>query len=321
MARCVLTRSRMTQPRCIRPGRTWLVTRRTSQRRYLLRPDADGTSQSLYWYTTAVYAQKFGIKVHAVQVLSTHLHEVLTDLRGKLPAFLRERNRALANALKAHRRWPEEVFQRAPASCVELYGPEAIVNAIAYTLANCVEAGLAASPAAWPGVTTNVEDVGRRVVRVLRPKMYFDSKNPVWPAEVSLPIDTPPLLEQTFGNTKAALAKLRSAVRGAIACATATLKKAGRSFARVADLTLGPFTRTASAPQKPSDRNPTFATGGNATQLRLAVAERRAFLAMYRIALHSLRRGLLGIPFPEGTWRWAHELIPPLPLAPLACAA
>src|SRR4029079_16235741 len=124
----------MTIPRCIRPGRTWLITRRTTRRYFLLRPAADGTMQGIYWYATAVMAAKFGIELHAVQVLSTHIHEVLTDVRGTLSAFLRERNRLFANAMKCHRQWPEEVFQRAPTSCVELYGPEAVTKEIGYTL-------------------------------------------------------------------------------------------------------------------------------------------------------------------------------------------
>src|SRR6187401_2428681 len=141
----------MTAPRCIRPGRTWFVTRRTTRRHFLLRPDADKTLQELYWYTTAVIAAERGIELHAVQMLSTHIHEVLTDTRGELPRFLQQRNRLFANAIKRHRHWPEEVFARAPASCVALYGVRAILKEIGYTLANCVEAGLVHHPDDWPG--------------------------------------------------------------------------------------------------------------------------------------------------------------------------
>ena len=138
----------MSLPRQIRPGATWMITRRTTRRHFLLRPDRDGTAQQIYWYTTAILAKKFGVELHAVQVLSTHMHEVLTDVHGNLPAFLRERNRALANALKCHRKWPEEVFQRAAANCVELLGEDSVMKQIAYTIANCVDAGLVRSPSA-----------------------------------------------------------------------------------------------------------------------------------------------------------------------------
>src|SRR5688572_23323737 len=110
----------MTAPRCIRPGTVWFVTRRTTRRHFLLRPDAHNTILQLYWYCTAVVARELGILVHATQMLSNHLHEVVTDVRGELPRFVQERNRLFANALKCHRGWPEEVFCRAPASYVEL---------------------------------------------------------------------------------------------------------------------------------------------------------------------------------------------------------
>src|SRR4051812_20366591 len=126
----------MTMPRCIQAGKTWFVTRRTTRRFFLLRPDADKTVQDLYWYITAVLAGELGVELHAVQVLSTHMHEVLTDTRGELPRFLQQRNRLFANAIKCHRNWPEEVFARRPASCLELYGSAAVLKEIAYTLAN-----------------------------------------------------------------------------------------------------------------------------------------------------------------------------------------
>ena len=151
------------------------MTRRTTRRHFLLRPDADGTVQQLYWYTTAVLAQELGILLFAAHMLSSHLHEVLGDTRGLLPRFLQQRNRLLANAIKCHRGWPEAVFARKAASCVALYGPNAACKEIAYTLANCVEAGLVRCPSEWRGVITSIDDMGNRVIRVERPKHYFDS--------------------------------------------------------------------------------------------------------------------------------------------------
>ena len=187
---CLVART-MTAPRCIRAGTTWFVTRRTTRRHFLLRPDENRELQELYWYTTGVIAAETGVELHAVQVLSTHIHEVLTDTRGELPRFLQQRNRLLANAIKCHRGWPEEVFARAPASCVALYGAAAVEKEIGYTLANCVEAGLVARPEDWPGVTITREGLGRAVIRVARPSAYFDPNNPRWPAEVVLRVTLP----------------------------------------------------------------------------------------------------------------------------------
>jgi hypothetical protein len=298
----------MSQPRCIHAGRTWLITRRTTRRHFLLRPDADGTTQRLYWYVTAVIAAKFGIKLHAVQVLSTHMHEVLTDVRGALPAFLRERNRLFANALKHHRRWPEEVFQRAPASCVALYGVDAVLKEIGYTIANCVEAGLVHHPAQWPGVGVHVDDIGRRVVKVERPNIYFDPANPNWPKAASIALEMPEIVHHVHGTR--ARDVLRATVRAAIENARELARKAKRFVSTpIAKLLTVPFTRRAHSSEPVGSRNPTFATAGNPHWVRVAMAERRSFLHLYRRALEALRTGLDKLPFPEGTWRWPKEIL------------
>ena len=299
-------RPTMTSPRFIRAGRTWLVTRRTTRRHFLLRPDADGTTQQIYWYTTAVLARKFGIRVHAVQMLSTHMHEVLTDVRGELPAFVRERNRALANALKRHRHWPEEVFQRGPASYVELYGTTALLREIGYTVANCVEAGLVRSPDKWPGVTVSADDIGRRVVEVERPAMYFDPTNPVWPERASLPIEMPQSMLDTFGE--AARATIRRAVSLAVEQARGLSRKAGRAVGSVANLMRIPFATRARSPDGARRGSPTFATGGDAALTKLALTERKIFSTKYRQAVERLGAFVEGAAFPEGSWRWPREL-------------
>ena len=66
----------MAKPRCVLPGRTYLVTRRCFDRQFLLRPSA--TVDSLLRYTLAVAAERFGIEVHAFVFLSNHHHLVVT---------------------------------------------------------------------------------------------------------------------------------------------------------------------------------------------------------------------------------------------------
>jgi putative transposase len=57
----------MTMPREIVPGATYLLSRRTSQRCFLLRPDPFVTQAFLYCLAYA--ATTFGIDVHAFVVL------------------------------------------------------------------------------------------------------------------------------------------------------------------------------------------------------------------------------------------------------------
>ena len=301
----------MSQPRCIRPGQTWMITRRTTRRHYLLRPDRDGKTQALYWYTTAVLARKFGIRLHAVQMMSTHVHEVLTDVRGNLPAFLRERNRAFANALKCHRGWPEEVFQRAAANYVEIHGEAAVLRQIAYTLSNCVEAGLVRSPEDWPGVGVSARDIGVRVVRVTRPAVYFDPENPVWPQEAEISIEMPDLLLQHRGLEKA-MALICRVVETATRKASEAARLAGRVVSTIADIVRVAFTKRSRSFERFGVREPTLAAGGETHRAGQARAARREFLQAYRNARNALRHGEYGIAFPLGTWRWTKELLPRL---------
>lgn len=286
-----------------------MISRRTTRRHFLLRPDADGSIQTLYWYTTAVLAQKFGIRLHAVQMMSTHVHEVLTDVRGNLPAFLRERNRAFANALKCYRKWPEEVFQRAAANCVAIHGETALLSQIAYTLTNCVEAGLVKSPEEWPGVSVSANDIGSRVVRAPRPKVYFDPENAVWPAEAEIAIDMPDLLATKHGLSKAA-ETLRTVVRTATTKAREAARLAGRIVTTIGDIMKVAFTKRSKSFEEFGAREPSFATGGDKLIAAQVVADRREFLQSYRKARDALRRGAASVTFPPGTWRWVTELLP-----------
>lgn len=287
-----------------------MVTRRTTRRYYLLRPDAEGVSRRIYLYVTAVIAKKFGIEVHALQVLSTHMHEVLTDVYGNLPAFLRERNRLLANALKLRHKWPEEVFQRAPASCVELYGAKAIAQKIGYTLANCIKTGVVDDLKQWPGATSQLEDIDGEGISVERPDFYFNPKNPNWPERATLHITMPGVLTQTYGG--GALEVLRDCLQGAVALARRGMSRVGNRVAeRVARLFSLPVTTRSTSPDAVGGRDPTFAYGGDPSMKAQAMEDRRNFRELYLKAFEALRRGVLTMRFPPGTWRWCQELLPP----------
>jgi len=297
----------MSNPRRILPGTTYLVTRRTTRRYFLLNPDKRRMLLAFYWYTTAVLAAELGIEVHAVQMLSNHLHEVLTDTRGELPRFLSQRNRLLANAIKVLRGWPEEVFSREGASLVALYGEGAVLQKIGYTLANAVEAGLVASPEDWPGVTLSATDIGTRTFRVSRPELYFDGENPRWPATAEISITVPRVLETSSGH-EGARARIVAAVNEAVEEARILARKAGKFVRSLEWIFAVPHTTRASSFERAGERNPSFATGGNAEMAIRAMKERAAFLVAYREAFREMRNAVRDVVFPEGTWRLSREL-------------
>src|SRR6185436_11619100 len=106
----------MSQPRAIIPGATYLLTRRTLRRHLLFRPDAAITQ--LIIYTLAVSARRYGIHVHALCAMSTHLHIVVTDVHGLLPRFLQFFHRLVALGTKVLRAWEGPVWDHEATSTV-----------------------------------------------------------------------------------------------------------------------------------------------------------------------------------------------------------
>jgi hypothetical protein len=293
----------MSRPRRIEAGTTWMVSRRVTRRHFLLRPDADESLQQIYWFCTAVVAAALGIEVHSVQVLSNHIHEVLTDTRGNLPRFFELRNRLLANCIKCHRGWPEEVFSRTEASYQRLLTPDAIVKEIAYVTVNCVAAFLVRTPRRWPGVKVLVDEIGRRVVTAKRPRMYLDQKSSQWPEEVELRITMPRALVDEYGDEESARAAIQAAVEQGVEQAHAAAKAQGRAFqGKDRVLKTSPMAR-ANSWEDFRSRLPTFVAAGDRKAAASAVAELHGFHADYRDKWKRWKDGDRTVVFPYGTWK------------------
>jgi putative transposase len=287
-------------PRIIQPGSTYVITRRTSRRHHLFSPDA--AIRALFVFVLSFCVARFGILVHAVVLMSTHEHIVLTDPRGVLPDFLRELHRLIALGTKVLRAWEGAVWDAGKTSVVQLKTPEAIIEKIAYCMANPVAAGLVRTASEWPGLTTAPSELGRAVLEAERPKFFFDADNGQWPERVEVHLTMPPALEGTMTRDELEhrvseeLKRQETEARQAVA-------ESGRSF-------LGADRCKKSSPYRRShsfeplrDRNPTFAVGrGNREALLAAAEEVRAFRRAYREALRQWREGVRSVAFPPGTW-------------------
>ncbi len=285
----------MSYHRIIFPGKTYLLTRRTMRRYFLLRPDDE--MKELIEYSLAVAANLYGMDVHAFCAMSSHIHIVLTDQRGRLPFFLAYFHRLVAMGTKILRAWEGSIWDSEQTSVVELLTQDAIVEKIAYVLANPVAAGAVRAPDEWPGAKTRVSDIGQTVLKPRRPKVYFDATN--WPDVVELPIELPPMIAEADAKT------FRDDVTKALALEVAMARKSiapedilGAKRAA----TTSPETRskTVEATRK---RNPTFATGRGHSDI--AAAAGRAVTAIrsaYRAALARWCMGDRDVAFPAGTW-------------------
>ncbi|MEM7139304.1 MAG: transposase [Myxococcota bacterium] len=291
----------MTRPRIVEPGTVYALSRRTTRRHFLFNPDESGQMAQSFWYCLGVAAETHGVVVHAACLMSTHLHAVLTDVRGELPRFLHAFHRNLALCTKSLRGWPEEVFNKRSSSAHELVSQEAMVEALAYLMANPVEGSAVRYAKDWPGATTLPKELGRRVVSARRPAHHFDPQNPDWPDEVSFALEVPASLAVDYG-TKLVQDRVAERLRQRERQAWAEAKRSGIPFLgprRV--LKLSPF-RQARTFEAVGTLNPQFAAAGNRQAAIDAVKRRRAFREQYERALHQWMHGDRSVRFPQGTW-------------------
>lgn len=287
----------MSLARSIHPGTTYLITRRVEQRRCLLRPDPAMTAFIRYAFVLAAQIHK--IELHAVCAMSTHIHYVVSDPKGDLPRFLAKFHRLVARGVQQVRRWDGAVWNRSQTSVVKLCTREAIVEKIAYTLANPVQAGLVRHAWEWPGFKTSIDDIGNATIQAERPQRVFDPKNPKWEKRASLEVTLPPSITHEnaaafIADIKLELANLESAAHAAIP----KYKVLGAPRVRK----ICPNSRATSREPR-NQRNPSFAVGrGNADALRKEKQALRDFRSAYKKALDEWRSGNRAVVFPAGTY-------------------
>jgi REP element-mobilizing transposase RayT len=285
--------ARMTAPRQVLPGASYLVTRRCAQRQFLLRP-ARATNQT-FLYLLALAAARYRVRVHAFCVLSNHVHLVVTDPDANLPAFQQFLDALVARVVNTSLgRW-EAFWAPDTYSAVRLVSPTVVVEKVAYVLANPVEAGLVAAGGAWPGLWSAPERIGGEAFVVERPKHFFDPKGGL-PDRVTLQLTTPPgfdSAEQFRGELEQSLAQREEDAR--------SRHRARGGFLGVARvLAQKPFARP--RPGEPRRAlNPRVA--GRDKWKRIEALERLVeFLRAYRAAWNARRAGAVGTAFPHGTY-------------------
>jgi REP element-mobilizing transposase RayT len=284
----------MSLPRRIVAGASYLITRRCSERRLFLRPSPQTTA--IFEYLLAAMADRYGVLVHAYCVLSNHLHLVVTDPRGRLPDFQRDLAGLLARAVNASLgRW-ERFWAPDSYSAVQLLTPAAILEKVAYTLANPVAAGLVRSGSAWPGAHADLRRVGTEGVRVARPDRFFRPSGPL-PATAVLRLHRPP----GFDSDEAFVAAAQATLAEAEARARAEVQGAGRGFLGVARvLAQHPFSR----PRHTEPRrglNPRVASRDKWRRIE-ALLRLAEFTTAYREAFGRWATGARDVLFPHGTW-------------------
>jgi len=258
--------------------------------------------EQIFWYCLALAAQEYNVSVHAAVLFSTHHHTVVTDNEGNKPEFRKRFHRLLALCTKDFRGWPEEVFNKSSAGEHELLTPKVLVQHIAYVIVNPVTDYAVRYAKDWPGAKTLPRDIGRRVIRVLRPDFYLDPTNPEWPEHAELEFEMPQMLIDHYGSLEAAQEAIEAEVKTLERAALQKAKREGRAFMGVRRVKRTKHTKRAHGREEFGSRNPQFAAGGDAEVAAAAVRRIRAFNAAYDGALARWTAGDRDVIFPHGTW-------------------
>ena len=274
-----------------------MLTRRCTQRQFLLRPDDE--MNNAFIYCLAVAAQRHNITIMNFVQMSNHLHDAIFDRLGTAPAFYQCFHQLLAKCVNALRgRW-ENVFANGQTSAVQLETQDALVDKLAYVATNPVNDGLVERVDEWPGASGFQALLTGMPLRATRPRHFFADDGDM-PEEVTLEMTIPPEL----GNREA----LVEAVRARVARIE---QEAARKRAAAGTKVLGRHAilsqswRDSPATYEPRRRlRPTIAARNLWARLE-AIQRTRDFITAYRKARRALLAGT-PILFPHGTYWLRH---------------
>jgi REP element-mobilizing transposase RayT len=290
----------MSQPRQFFKGVTYLITRRCTQRQFLLRPSKKVNEILLFCLAAA--AEKFGTRVHAFVFMSNHYHLVVTDPHGRLDAFLHWLNTHISRSLNAFHGRSENLFDTRQTNVVPVVTAADVLEKIVYVLANPVAAALVSGGDLWPGVRSAPEDYGR-TLRAHKPRAFFRKEGAVEDV-AQFELEVPPGFEDL--TPRRFRRRLQEAVEDREAELRARVRVEGRRFLGArAVRAVSPF----DSPRTPAEvgaRVPRLACKDPELRQTL-LARMKAFARRYREALAEHCAGKRRVVFPAGTcWMRVH---------------
>ena len=278
-------------------GATWFVTRRVTGRMYLLTPHPK--MAATFWYLLGVLAEKHDVALHAIVMLSNHLHYVVTAPEQVISDFMADLHREIARAVNKRFDRSGAMFEDDDPSRVETVGERGAVDKVLYTVMNPVKAGLVSRAELWPGMRWLP---GMRELTAKRPVSGYDAE--MWPDEVTMYFTPPPAWTGTEDQWHEEIARLVAAEEDALRKERIRTGRAVLGAQLV--IQQDPFESPKTKPPK-SDINPMLATGGDGPLLKRLIAELKAWRRAYRDALERWKQDK-STSFPVGTyWMVVHH--------------
>ena len=239
-------------PRPILKRQTYMVTRRTTQRQFLLRPNK-AINQCIR-YCVSVASEASGVELHALMFMSNHYHIILTDVEGRLPMFTETLNGLLAKSLTVYHDRGEN-FWAGHVKPSHVHLPERIdvLNKLVYLLCNPVAADLVKEGKDWPGIRVFLPGE----TKCVRPRFYFRSKDSggTMPKKTKLRLSLPGCL----GDKKAALKEIKKLIKDKEQILSEERKASGKQVLGREAVKHQRIDATPSSKDKPSNISPRLA--------------------------------------------------------------
>jgi REP element-mobilizing transposase RayT len=182
----------MTRPRPVFPGRFYFITRRCTQRQFLLRPDEE--TNNAFVYCLAEAAARFEVVVVLSQMMSNHHHTLIYDPHGREVEFREHLHKFVAKSQNALRgRW-ENLWAAEESCVVDVLELEDVLDKLVYIATNPVKDGLVEHVRHWPGPKFVQALLSGKPLRAHRPNHFFRSDGPM-PESVELKLELPAHIE------------------------------------------------------------------------------------------------------------------------------
>lgn len=280
-------------PRQVLPRQFYLITRRCTQRLFLLRPDQPTNNAFLYCLIDA--ASRCQIDVLLPCAMSNHYHVVIYDRTGRYPEFIEHFHKLLARSQNTLRgRW--ENFWSSEQTCVvRLVGREAVLDKLVYTATNPVLDHLVERVHHWPGAHGLSALLNGRPLRATRPLHFFRSNGPM-PDAVELALTLPAEL----GPAADVIAELRARVHACERERATDRQQTGRRVLGRRAVLAQSWRQQPDTGEPRRNLRPRVASPNKWARIE-ALMRDRTFIDVYADARERWRKGIVA-PFPPGTY-------------------
>lgn len=284
----------MTAPKSPLPGQFVELSRRTTHRRFLLRPGKDTRELTGYCYAKSIGDTDQGACVACC--MSDHLHTAQVDRRGRRSEFMQQFHSSLARKRNLQLGRREHFWASGPPGDMVVSELEDIVRRVLYVCLQAVAAGCVERVGDWTGFQILPRHWGKPM-RFRRP----DSCGPEMPEFVEFTPMPPPGFEHLPLPKVVAYFEHRIRQEEKRYAKKRTRRVLGSAYCEA----LSPFhTPTTDAPMR--TLNPTF-TCKNKVKVVQALRRQRQFRQEHRAAMGRFRDGERGVVFPAGTLQMARR--------------